>query len=288
MKFHIITAMYNVDKWIVENIELLKSQSYTDFQVILIDDISTDATVEKATKAIDGDPRFILVINQEKKFKTRNVVDGIAFAKPNKEDVILLVDGDDKLAHKDVLQTLKNTYDNTDCWMTYGSYVDSNGLRSKKSIPYKKSVISQNSFRKNPWLASHLKTFKYKLWQQLNIDIFKISQKEVKQALVRSVLKGKFRQYQQWKNINAKDLHDLSGNYIKRIDDKAFSYPMLEISGERACFIEEVLYIYRVDIINEDGPIQNYGQNKSEKWHTRLIREILMHKKKYSRLKQLG
>ena len=100
MKFHIITAMYNVDEWIEENIQLLKDQTYTNFQVVLVDDISTDKTVALVQAAIQGDDRFRLIINQEKKFKTRNVVEAIEAANPDDEDVIVLVDGDDRLAHQ--------------------------------------------------------------------------------------------------------------------------------------------------------------------------------------------
>jgi glycosyltransferase involved in cell wall biosynthesis len=279
--------MYNVEQWISENIDLIKKQTYPNFQVILIDDISSDKTITRTQKAINGDPRFKLIINQEKKYKTQNVVDGIAYAKPQEDDVIILLDGDDKFAHENVLSIIEKTYKTKSCWMTYGSYETSLAKRPKRCIPYDSKVILNNTFRSNPWLASHLKTFKFKLWQQLDMNIFQIKQKEINHVLWRTLLKGKFRHWYHWKNIKANDLHEPSGKYIKRIDDKAFSFPMLEISGDKAFFIEDILYIYRIDIIHEDGPIQNYGSNKNEKWHTRLIREVLINKNKYQRLEEL-
>ena len=279
--------MYNVEQWIEENIALIKKQTYSNFQVILIDDISSDETIIRTQKAINGDSRFKLIINQEKKYKTRNVVDGIAYAKPQKDDVILLLDGDDKFAHENVLSIIKETYETQNCWMTYGSYETSLGQRPKRCAPYESKVILNNSFRSHPWLASHLKTFKFKLWQQLNMNIFQITQKEIDRVLWHSLLKGKFRHCYHWKNIKANDLHDPSNKYIKRIDDKAFTFPMIEISGDKAFFIKDILYIYRIDIVHQEGPIQNYGSNKNEKWHTRLIREVLINKKKYQRLTEL-
>jgi glycosyltransferase involved in cell wall biosynthesis len=287
MKFHIITAMYNVEEWIEENIQALKEQTYAEFQVILVDDLSTDDTVKLVQAAIQDDDRFHLIVNQEKKFKTRNVVEAIEAANPGPEDVIVMVDGDDRLAHKDVLTKLKSVYRQQDCWMTYGSFGDSQGVRDKGCRPYKKSIIDGHRFRQTKWIAYHLKTFKFKLWKQLSMDIFHISDGEVKNVLLRTLFKLRFRTWRRWKGIKAKDLHDSSGKYIKRVDDKAFSYPMLEMSGDRACFIEEMLYIFRAERTPYNGPDQNYGKDKSEKWHTRLVREILLHKKPYKRLEQL-
>ena len=287
MRFHIITAMYNVEEWIGENIQCLKEQTCANFQAVLVDDLSTDDTVKLVRAAIQDDDRFHLIVNQEKKFKTRNVVEAIEAANPDPEDVIVMVDGDDRLAHKDVLKKLESVYQQENCWMTYGSFCDSQGVRNKGCRPYKESVIESHRFRKTKWIAYHLKTFKFKLWKQLNMDIFYITDSEVKNVLLRTLLKLRFRTWHHWKDIDAKDLHDCSGKYIKRVDDKAFSYPMLEMSGNKACFIDDVLYIFRSERTPYKGPDQNYGKDKSEKWHTRLIREILLHKKPYKRLKQL-
>ncbi len=287
MKFHIITAMYNVDEWIEENIQALKDQTHANFQAILVDDMSTDKTVVQVKAAIEGDDRFCLIINREKKYKTRNVVEAIEAARPDDEDVLVLVDGDDKLAHPNVLKKLADVYRQHDCWMTYGSYENSQGVRHKHCIPYQQSVIRNNRYRKSAWLAGHLKTFKYKLWNKLDLDVVMVSDQEIKQVLRRCVWKLQFRRWNQWKDIKAEDLRDRSGKFIRRIDDKAFSYPMLEMSGDRACFIDEILYIFRSERSPYDGPDKNYGEDKSEKWHTRLIREVLAHKKSYKRLDQL-
>lgn len=287
MKFHIITAMYNVEEWIEENIRFLREQTYADFQVVLVDDMSTDDTVKLVRAAIQGDDRFRLIVNQVKKFKTRNVVEAIEAADPADDDVIVMVDGDDRLAHKDVLKKLESVYRQNDCWMTYGSFCDSQGVRFDRCRPYKKSIIKNNRFRHSYWLGFHLKTFKYKLWTRLNMDIFRVTDDEIKSALSRAVSRLQFRRWYHWKDIKSEDLHDASGNFIIRIDDKAFSFAMLEMSGEKACFIDEVLYLFRTERTPYGGPDQNYGKDKSEKWHTRLIRDILSHKKPYERLDQL-
>jgi glycosyltransferase involved in cell wall biosynthesis len=287
MKFHIITAMYNVDEWIEENIQQLKAQSFKNFQMILVDDQSTDKTVELVRHAIQDDSRFQLIINSQKKYKTRNIVEAIDATQADDEDVIILVDGDDRLAHKDALKTLARIYQQQSCWMTYGSYTNSAGIRPTTCRAYDLNTINKNCFRQKKWLASHLKTFKYKLWKKLSMDIFHITSSEINQALTRSLFKLQFRRWYHWRDIKTENLHDISGKYIRRIDDKAFSYPMLEMSGDKAYFVDEILYIFHTERTPYHGPDQNYGKNRSEKWHTRLIRDILIHKKKYNRLKQL-
>jgi glycosyltransferase involved in cell wall biosynthesis len=67
MKFHIITAMYNVEEWIEENIQLLKNQTYTNFQVVLVDDISTDKNYGE---------------NKSEKWHTRLIRDILSHKKP--------------------------------------------------------------------------------------------------------------------------------------------------------------------------------------------------------------
>jgi len=286
MKFHVVIAMYNAAQWIQENIRMLQQQTHVDFQCILIDDVSTDNTLNVVRKCIDRDQRFRLVVNKEKKYKTRNVVEGIEYAGPDNEDVIVLVDGDDMLADRDVLSKLYKVYEDNDCWMTYGSYSNSAGVRDAICYPYDKKVINKNTYRSSRWLASHLKTFKYKLWKQLDMNIFHIADHEIKKALRRALLKGQLRKWQHWRKIKSLDLLDASGKYIRRVDDKAFTYPMLEMAGEKAVFIEDILYIYRSER-GEGVEDDNYGEGKSEKWHTRLIRDILLYKPSYPRLTEL-
>ncbi|VAW67194.1 hypothetical protein MNBD_GAMMA09-3052 [hydrothermal vent metagenome] len=287
MKFHIIVAMYNVDEWIEENIQLLKKQTFKNFQAIFIDDLSSDKTVSFVQSAVNNDPRFNLVVNQEKKFKTRNVVEAIEIASPADDDVIVLVDGDDRLSNENVLQILYDTYNDKDCWMTYGSYSYSDGSRYKKCSPYQKAIIDNNQYRKTSWLASHLKTFKYKLWKQLDMSVFQVSPRDIKRARLRALLKLQLRTWYYWKNITAEDLHDESGRYIRRIDDKALSFALLEMSGDRAQHIENELYVHRSERAPYSGPDETYGKGRSEKWHSRLIRDVILHQKPYSRRKFL-
>ena len=283
MRFHIVIAMYNVDPWISGNIQVLREQSWRNFNCILVDDVSTDNTVRQAVAAMGDDDRFTLIENREKKYKTRNVVEAIESCGADDEDVIVMVDGDDRLAHTQVLAKLAEVYRQSDCWMTYGSYRNLEGARDSVCCPYSSRVINSGCFRKTRWLASHLKTFKYKLWKRLDMEIFNVTEREIARARWRALLSLKVRTWWQWRNIQRLDLLDASGRFIRRVDDKAFTYPMLEMSGSRAVFIKDILYQYGLPGGHAAcEPV--YGEDKSEKWHTRLIRDIIVRKSPYPRI----
>src|SRR5688572_22934108 len=98
MKFVVIVALYNMGQWLEQTINSIRGQSYGNFRCLLGDDMSTDNSAEVVAKAIHSDPRFELVRHQEKKFSMGNIATLIDIARPDDEDVIVLVDGDDYLA----------------------------------------------------------------------------------------------------------------------------------------------------------------------------------------------
>ncbi|MGD8572406.1 MAG: glycosyltransferase [Gammaproteobacteria bacterium] len=286
MKFHIISAMFNFSDKVCRNIEMLKKQSHADFQCVLIDDLSTDDTVDQARKAIGNDSRFKLTVNTERKFKVRNIVEGIRAANADDNDVIVVVDADDYLAHENCLQIIAQRYEENNCWMTYGSYQLENGQRDRQVGPYSAKTVTRNHFRKVRWRSSHPRTFLFKLFKRISPDAFSISPEEYRRALVRSMLKGRWRQWYYWKQIDYRDLLDASGQYTRRIDDRVLLYPMLEMAGPRACFIPDILYIYDMSRTDTGSKTPIYGQ-LSKKWSQRLIRHIIRHKKPYPRLQNL-
>lgn len=277
--------MYNFAPWIEENINLLMAQQDSDFKAILVDDLSTDGTVELARHAIGGDDRFRLVVNEQRKYKARNVFDAIAMTGADDSDVIVMIDGDDKLADEYVLSRLRDLYGKPDCWMTYGSCADSHGRRTDVSYPYAQDIIRNSSYRKSKWLASHLKTFRYGLWKRIRPDAFVISRDEYKTALRRALLTGKVRSWYKWRQIPLEDLHDSTGRFIRRVDDKAFTFPMLEMAGARAIFVEQIMYVYNQSRDRMSASI--YGSHH-KKWPGRLVRDVIRHKKPYVRLDTLN
>lgn len=232
IKFKIIVPAYNVEKWAEKNINSMLSQEYQNFEIFYTDDISTDKTAEIVQKLNNGKINFVK--NTEKKFALGNIVESIDRSQPDDEDVIVLVDGDDWLYHKNVLDIVREKYVADDVLLTYGSYVDSVNMQRTGNVRmYEKHVVDNKLYRQDTWRATHLRTFKYKLW----------------------------------KNIKDKDLRMPDGTYFRMTWDLAMMFPMLEMAGDRFTRIEDVLYVY-----NFENPISDH--NVSRKLQVLLEKHI--------------
>jgi hypothetical protein len=73
------------------------------------------------------------------------------------------------------------------------------------------------------------------------------------------------------------DLISPCGGFYDMAWDQAIMFPMLEMSGHRAKFISEVLYIY-----NAANPINDYKVDRSSQ---RSLETVIRMQKRYDRLK---
>ena len=71
----VVSCFWNVENYIEKCINSVKSQTYRDFKMYLIDDMSNDNTNQIIEKLIEGDERFVHIKNTEKKFKLKNLDD---------------------------------------------------------------------------------------------------------------------------------------------------------------------------------------------------------------------
>lgn len=99
----IILPAFNAEAHIADAIESIRRQTFSDFEVLVVDDGSVDLTQSKALKAIGGDPRFLLV---------RQPNGGVSAARNTglrlaRGEWISFVDADDILAPK-LLERLWN------------------------------------------------------------------------------------------------------------------------------------------------------------------------------------
>ena len=62
-----VVCVWNAENYIQNCIRTLLNQKDTNFEVYIIDDVSTDKTVETTKNLIKDDQRFHLIVNQEKK-----------------------------------------------------------------------------------------------------------------------------------------------------------------------------------------------------------------------------
>ena len=216
----IIVPFYNVEKWILYNIRSIKAQKHKDFECIFVSDQGTDNTTSIIEKEIQGDNRFKLFVNEERTGALGSTNYGIKKANPGDEDILVVLDGDDWFPDADTLSYLNETYEIEQCWMTYGSYVEYPAkVRGKFNKPLPEQVIENQLYRQAEWMTSHLRTCKYKLW----------------------------------KRIKDEDMRNKDGKYYPMCGDLPVVFPMLEMSGYNAKYIDESMYVYnRQNPLNED------------------------------------
>ncbi len=109
MEFSIIIPIYNVEQYLGECLESLQKQDYTDFEVICVNDGSTDASRQILTKWETHFPQIRVIDRENGGLSTaRNT--GLA---ASKGDYILFVDSDDWI-EPNTLQTLQNNINGED------------------------------------------------------------------------------------------------------------------------------------------------------------------------------
>lgn len=240
----IVSCFWNVEEYIEKCITSIKNQKFTDYKVFLVDDVSTDNTVEIIKNLINGDDRFILIQNTEKKFKLRNMDE--LFRNEElfyDEDIIIELDGDDWFYDENVLEFINDKYQtNKDLWLTNGSWVWTNGHFgfSAKANP--------DTIRTDPFQFSHLRTWKTHLWR----------------------------------NIEQKSLQHDDGSYFISGADVAYSFPMVEMAGKKHYeFIPKILLVYNGDNPRNDHKQGSAAGGPHEQFRTH---QVITNRPKYKKI----
>ena len=222
--FVIVIPSYNNSAYCERNLRSVFDQIYDNYRVIYIDDASTDDTFDKVSllvQSLHQEKRVQLIRNADNRGALANLYHAIHSC--NNDEIVVTLDGDDFLAHENVLNKLNRAYANPDTWMTYGNFVDYPTYTQKpvlcKKVP--SYIVNNNSFRKHEWMTSHLRTFYAGLFKKIK-------------------------------------LHHLlyNGRFFPMAWDLSLMLPMLEMSGKHAVFIKDILYLY-----NRTNPINDHKVN---------------------------
>lgn len=208
--FVVVVTAYNCENYVEKVISSIGSQKYANFEIIFIDDASTDNTYAKAKcLALNN---IHLHQNSSRQGRISNIVKAVSTC--NEKSVIVLVDGDDFLAGPEVLSKLNEVYTTKDVWMTVGGHVVDPPMDYppvKYNLYYSAANDQKRNYRDTIWTQPHLLSFRASLF---------------------------------WK-INDKDMRNEDGTYITVATDCAMVWPMLEMSnGRYYSFVGEVLYKY--------------------------------------------
>src|SRR6185369_13911842 len=108
-KVSVCIPTYNYGNYIAETIESVLAQNYSDFELLIIDDGSTDRTAEIVDSYARQDPRIRLIVNEVNLGMVENWNSCLEQAKG---EYIKFVFGDDLLASPDALGRMTALLDN--------------------------------------------------------------------------------------------------------------------------------------------------------------------------------
>src|ERR671913_400837 len=114
----VVIPCYNQAHFLGEAIDSVLSQSYTDFEVIVVDDGSQDDTQGVASTYVDEDPRVRLV-SQENRGLAGARNRGLA---ESRGEYVVFLDSDDRLAEAALEVGVRELEANPDCAFVSGQY----------------------------------------------------------------------------------------------------------------------------------------------------------------------
>ena len=126
----IIIPCYNSERFITETIESVLSQTYKNYEIIVVDDGSTDNT--KSIVSNYPEIKYIYQTNQGTSSARNNGL------KVSKGKYIIFLDHDDKLLPERLQSGVEYLEDNLNCAFVLGwfDYIDSNGLIFNTAIDH--------------------------------------------------------------------------------------------------------------------------------------------------------
>ena len=205
--FVIFISGFNNGAFVEKTLRSVFSQVYDNYRVIYIDDASTDGSFEVARDLISQSPqaaRAAFVHNEQRIGFLANLIRAASVCQD--QEILVILNGEDWLAHEWVLSRLNQYYADPDLWLTYGQYREFPTFRIGSVRNYLESEGAQ--LRAAPFAASHLKTFYAGLF----------------------------------KHIPESDLL-YQGAFLPQATDLAIMLPMIEMAFSHFHFIPEILYI---------------------------------------------
>lgn len=233
-QFTFIMPAFNAEATIAYSISSLMMQNYPNWNLVVLDDMSTDNTVEIVQGMVKSygftEDKIRVIVNTEKKWEIQNVLEGLNYCDEN--DIVCRMDGDDWMCDTDALAIINHEYKNrgVDALWTAHRWGFTNktvsGPLPTEINPYK-----------HPWVSSHLKTFR------------------------KSLLSG----------VKDENFRNSNGEYFKRIGDQVFYLPALYQSAGNWHFEPIIAYHYTIDIKKETfhSDDAKFQKNEAEELRSR-------------------
>jgi glycosyltransferase involved in cell wall biosynthesis len=163
LKFSILIANYNNGKYFTDCYDSIIAQTYKDWEAIIVDDKSTDNSVEVISGIVKNDPRFRLFENEENKGCgfTKNRCASLATG-----EVLGFLDPDDTLV-PEALEVMLHAHDeNPDVSLVHSNFYFCNEKLQRTSVFERaKSVQIDSKFINKDTAVTAFSTFKKSFYQ---------------------------------------------------------------------------------------------------------------------------
>lgn len=172
-KLKVVVTSYNNEDWTETTIDSILNQTYSNYDVLFVDDASSDNTFEIVTQLVGSNEKFTLIKHVENKSKAYTFTQLLPkFV--NDDDVILFVDGDDWISYYDVFEKVARFYVENKSWVAYSKFVHYPSLTETQvhGNPYPENIAQFNLYRQYAFIASHLKTMKGFLLKKIKQEDF--------------------------------------------------------------------------------------------------------------------
>lgn len=164
--FVIVVVGHNNGATVEKTLNSVFFQSYENFRLIYLDDASTDGSQMIAQDAINRSTRMVpvtFVQNDEKLGELANIFRAIEPCEDH--EIVIVLQGEDWLAHEWVLQRLNAYYSDPDLWIATGASIDFPTFQ-------KVAQVEMHSLRAHPVTTTQLKTFYVGLFKKIRESDF--------------------------------------------------------------------------------------------------------------------
>lgn len=219
MRLWCVVAFRNRGDLLDRCLQSIAEQTDHDFGVVVADDASTDTDVaDVMVRWAREQPGWLMVTRVERLGTLHNQVDAIRAAPMAADDVIVFVDGDDRLAHPGALERVRAEYQSGPVELTYGSYQPDPPSSTCPAVrPIPADVCRRRGgyrqwARRNGTVWNHLRTMRRRIFDAIPVSYF-----------VRD------------------------GVWLQTCPDHALMTPALELAGGRHRMIDDTLLLYTSD-----------------------------------------
>lgn len=241
IKFSIICPVFNTEKYINDCIQSVLKQSYKNWELILVDDGSTDNSSQICDFFCEKYPKQIKIIHKKNEGLYLARIDGLYFSSGN---YILNLDSDDTFENN-CLFSLCQTISQHDPDIIY--FIAKHGKEIYGKLPFKiKNIANTNFYKKILLTTDYLNSV-------------------CKQCVKKQI-------------INLKQLKIFKTNSLMA-EDKIFSIIIID-NAKKIFYFRKILYNYRVNFNSITGSTPSL-ENINNKYNKNLYSILIKFQKKW-------